>query len=414
MDNENPSIPDLDLNKQNIDWNAKKRLNESNPFPQQKKRKINNYGLVIQPSIPIKPESVEPSIQLPPHTEWFDINKIHQYEKDALPEFFNESAPRTSSKTPYIYQEYRDFMINTYQQNPSQYLTFTACRRNLAGDVCAIYRVYDFLEQVGLINYAVNLSIDGIFPNPPPIPLPNEYMLQLLTLEPVNKEKNEFETPTDIKSEDSVNFVKWSEEDTLKLLEGIDIYGQDWSKISKHIGNKTEDQCILHFTQLPIEDNYTKTDFIQIQTKEDNNINNTILSLIQFLKQSVNPKIAALLANSAIKYYNEVNQNENKMEIDDKNEDLNKFKKSVSTSAIGIASLKAYFLAEKEEREIEKLIQEIINDQINKLDKKLSHFNDLERVFKIETEIIKKERERLLEEKIAFTEEKIKILSRET
>ena len=32
----------------------------------------------------------------------------------------------------------------------------TACRRNLAGDVCAIMRVHAFLEQWGLINYQVN------------------------------------------------------------------------------------------------------------------------------------------------------------------------------------------------------------------------------------------------------------------
>jgi hypothetical protein len=38
------------------------------------------------------------------------------------------------------YKEYRDFMIYAYQQNPSNYLTVTACRRNLAGDAAAIIR----------------------------------------------------------------------------------------------------------------------------------------------------------------------------------------------------------------------------------------------------------------------------------
>ena len=39
--------------------------------------------------------------------------------------------------------------------NPTEYLTSTACRRNLAGDVCAIMRVHAFLEQWGLVNYQV-------------------------------------------------------------------------------------------------------------------------------------------------------------------------------------------------------------------------------------------------------------------
>lgn len=50
---------------------------------------------------------------------------------------------------------YRNFMIDTYRLNPKEYLTATACRRNLAGDVCSILRVHAFLEQWGLINYQV-------------------------------------------------------------------------------------------------------------------------------------------------------------------------------------------------------------------------------------------------------------------
>jgi SWI/SNF related-matrix-associated actin-dependent regulator of chromatin subfamily C len=49
-------------------------------------------------------------------------------------------------------------MIDTYRLNPTQYLTATACRRSLAGDVCAIIRVHAFLEQWGLINFQVLLK----------------------------------------------------------------------------------------------------------------------------------------------------------------------------------------------------------------------------------------------------------------
>lgn len=92
------------------------------------------------------------SIVLPSYSSWFDMAIIHQIERKALPEFFNN---RNRSKTPAVYKDYRDFMINTYRLNPVEYLTVTACRRNLAGDVCAIMRVHSFLEQWGLINYQV-------------------------------------------------------------------------------------------------------------------------------------------------------------------------------------------------------------------------------------------------------------------
>ncbi|KAI0009715.1 SWI/SNF complex protein-like protein [Xylariaceae sp. FL0662B] len=93
------------------------------------------------------------AIVLPSYTTWFDMNDIHNIERKALPEFFNN---RNRSKTPHVYKDYRDFMINTYRLNPIEYLTVTACRRNLAGDVCAIMRVHAFLEQWGLINYQVD------------------------------------------------------------------------------------------------------------------------------------------------------------------------------------------------------------------------------------------------------------------
>jgi len=91
-------------------------------------------------------------IVVPSYSSWFDYNSIHTVEKRALPEFFNG---RNKSKTPEIYLAYRNFLIDTYRLNPNEYLTSTACRRNLAGDVCAIMRVHAFLEQWGLINYQV-------------------------------------------------------------------------------------------------------------------------------------------------------------------------------------------------------------------------------------------------------------------
>jgi SWI/SNF related-matrix-associated actin-dependent regulator of chromatin subfamily C len=100
-------------------------------------------------------------VVIPSYSAWFDMSKIHEVERRALPEFFNS---RNRSKTPSIYKEYRDFMINTYRLRPTEYLTVTACRRNLAGDVCAIMRVHAFLEQWGLVNYQVRLEcIWGIF-----------------------------------------------------------------------------------------------------------------------------------------------------------------------------------------------------------------------------------------------------------
>jgi len=98
---------------------------------------------------------------IPSYAAWFSMSTVHDVEQKSLPEFFNM---KNRSKTPTVYKDYRDFMINTYRLNPAEYLTVTACRRNLAGDVCAIIRVHAFLEQWGLINYQVrHLSFYCVF-----------------------------------------------------------------------------------------------------------------------------------------------------------------------------------------------------------------------------------------------------------
>uniref|UniRef100_K3WXB7 SWIRM domain-containing protein n=1 Tax=Globisporangium ultimum (strain ATCC 200006 / CBS 805.95 / DAOM BR144) TaxID=431595 RepID=K3WXB7_GLOUD len=97
-------------------------------------------------------DPVEKSVVVPRCSTWFSMDAINPIEKRMLPEFFvNEAlyrnfppgAKSNASKTPQIYLKYRNFMINAYRQQPQVYLTATACRRNLAGDACAILRVHE-------------------------------------------------------------------------------------------------------------------------------------------------------------------------------------------------------------------------------------------------------------------------------
>ena len=66
-------------------------------------------------------------MNMPSCCVWFDFDKIHNIERDALPEFFGGKP----SKTPDVYMQYRNFMVKAYRMNPRSYLTATACRRSL-------------------------------------------------------------------------------------------------------------------------------------------------------------------------------------------------------------------------------------------------------------------------------------------
>lgn len=98
----------------------------------------------------VEPQQGE-SFVIPIQASWFSLDRIHPIERRSVPEYFGKMANR--SKTPTIYQTYRNFMVQTYRLNPLEYLTLTACRRNLRGDVFSLLRIHTFLDTWGIINY---------------------------------------------------------------------------------------------------------------------------------------------------------------------------------------------------------------------------------------------------------------------
>eukprot|EP00871_Galdieria_phlegrea_P001104 jgi/Galph1/1995/GphlegSOOS_G681.1 len=113
----------------------------------------------------------EEPVTLPSYSRWFRMDSIHDIEKKALEEFFSGQYP---SKTPEVYMQYRNFMVQSWRADPKYYLTVTAVRRHLAGDACAIMRIHAFLEHWGLINFSVDASMRPSatnFSSPPVMPL---------------------------------------------------------------------------------------------------------------------------------------------------------------------------------------------------------------------------------------------------
>ena len=93
------------------------------------------------------------NIYLPISASWFNMDNIHEIEMKTLPEFFVGKYP---TKTPAIYKNYRNFIINLYRENSSSYLSSKTCMKHLAGDSGAILRIHSFLENWGLINFKIN------------------------------------------------------------------------------------------------------------------------------------------------------------------------------------------------------------------------------------------------------------------
>nr|XP_014341290.1 PREDICTED: SWI/SNF complex subunit SMARCC2 isoform X2 [Latimeria chalumnae] len=293
-------------------------------------------------------------IIIPSYAAWFDYNSVHAIERRALPEFFNG---KNKSKTPEIYLAYRNFMIDTYRLNPQEYLTSTACRRNLAGDVCAIMRVHAFLEQWGLINYQVDAESRPTPMGPPPtshfhvladtpsglVPLqpktPQVHQTprrgdetqtsasqQMLNFPDKNKEKptdlQNFGLRTDMyakknvpsKSKAAASATReWTEQETLLLLEALEMYKDDWNKVSEHVGSRTQDECILHFLRLPIEDPYLEDTEASLgplayQPIPFSQSGNPVMSTVAFLASVVDPRVASAAAKSALDEFSKMKE----------------------------------------------------------------------------------------------------------
>uniref|UniRef100_A0AAR2M1R4 SWI/SNF related, matrix associated, actin dependent regulator of chromatin, subfamily c, member 2 n=1 Tax=Pygocentrus nattereri TaxID=42514 RepID=A0AAR2M1R4_PYGNA len=281
-------------------------------------------------------------IIIPSYAAWFDYNSVHAIERRALPEFFNG---KNKSKTPEIYLAYRNFMIDTYRLNPQEYLTSTACRRNLAGDVCAIMRVHAFLEQWGLINYQVDSESRPTPMGPPPtshfhvladtpsslVPLQPKASQtpssqQILSFPDKVKDKptdlqnfglrtdmyNKKSGPTKGKNAASAT-REWTEQETLLLLEGLEMYKDDWNKVSEHVGSRTQDECILHFLRLPIEDPYLEDTSSSLgplayQPVPFSQAGNPVMSTVAFLASVVDPRVASAAAKSALEEFSRMKE----------------------------------------------------------------------------------------------------------
>uniref|UniRef100_A0A8C1FS59 SWI/SNF related BAF chromatin remodeling complex subunit C1b n=2 Tax=Cyprinus carpio TaxID=7962 RepID=A0A8C1FS59_CYPCA len=294
-------------------------------------------------------------IIVPTYASWFDYNCIHQIERRALPEFFNG---KNKSKTPEIYLAYRNFMIDTYRLNPQEYLTSTSCRRNLTGDVCSLIRVHSFLEQWGLINYQVDAESRPLPMGPPPTPhfnvltdapsglVPLQHRpLQLYRSVIITKIFYKFmyflclkvsasqhmlhfpeklrEKPSDLqnfglrsdiyakkhpKSKGASAGREWTEQETLLLLEALEMYKDDWNKVSEHVGSRTQDDCILHFLRLPIEDPYLENSEASMgplayQPVPFSQSENPVMSTVAFLASVVDPRVASAAARAALEEF---------------------------------------------------------------------------------------------------------------
>jgi SWI/SNF related-matrix-associated actin-dependent regulator of chromatin subfamily C len=96
----------------------------------------------------------------------------------------------------------------------------------------------------------------------------------------------------------------WTDQEILLLLEGVEMYDDDWSKIEEHVGTRSSQQCIRKFLELPIEDSYLNTEgsmgLLRFGRIPFEQADNPVMSVVAFLAGAVAPGVAAEAAKTAL------------------------------------------------------------------------------------------------------------------
>ncbi|XP_056856903.1 SWI/SNF complex subunit SWI3C-like, partial [Raphanus sativus] len=266
------------------------------------------------------------------------------------------------------------------------------------------------------------------------------------------------DTSKDFRDQDGEN---WSDQETLLLLEAVELYNENWVQIADHVGSKSKAQCILHFLRLPVEDGLLDNVELPGVTDPENPTNghdhrgtdsngalpgtseqgsgteinlpfvkspNPVMALVAFLASAVGPRVAASCAHECLtvlstddRLKSDGLQGKEPSLLDRANQQLDDNSGAQKTSCqngaeaptplpqdkvmaafragLSAASTKAKLFADHEEREIQRLSANIVNHQLKRMELKLKQFAEIETLLMKECEQVEKTRQRFAAER---------------
>jgi SWI/SNF related-matrix-associated actin-dependent regulator of chromatin subfamily C len=252
--------------------------------------------------------------------------------------------------------------------------------------------------------------------------------------------------------------ASWTDEELLLLLEGLEMYDDDWNKVSDHVGTRTREECVLKFLQLEIEDDYVEPDpkqkdpglavtYVGEGRVPFNQIENPVLSVMAFLAGLADPTVTAAAAGKSVEEVQRVMRERidngtlrssskekapegettttgaaaEEAAAEPKGEDAMEVEptsavavKSTSTGSadktrdallslpFALSAARASALASHEERTLTRLIHLASNLQMQKLELKLQQFAELEHLLKLERKDVERRRQSLFLERLEF------------
>ena len=309
---------------------------------------------------------VDPSSKTP-KPKWYKTDGISDLERTVLPEWFNNSA---SHRTPETYKKSRETILRMSHKMGNRYVTRTMVRRAVPGDAGSLLRLHDFLSSYAMINEdAQNDSAPtpAVFQQGDKFKQPmrwNEHLRENLMEAVVDqaKKRAKLEDPSATSS-----FVPI-----------------DWGAVAATVGHgSTSEDCERQFLAMPVNDTQTERSITpDIMTSDQDHkgaaCEETIQpelqkQVFQALIDKTDPKVVHAVINAAL-------------------QTTNNLAEAQRASLVGLVASQATEEARSEEDAVSRILAEIIDLRMKKLENRIAIMDDVEGLLEAERVALELER----------------------
>ena len=307
-----------------------------------------------------------------PKPDWYDPKKVSSLEKTILPEWFDESASHRNEKS---YIKARETMIRISDQLGNRYVTSTLARRSLPGDVGSLHRLHQFLTNYMWINEdARNDSAPtaASLQQPPQLDAKNIW---------TNKRRGDLMNAVVESAEQNKRLKSSGSEDDPMDVDGVQneensFVPIDWGAIAEKVG-ASPGECEREFlampldggavasgssTERPITPDTTTSEAKQHAFKDSMPQEEFLRALVD----QTSPRVIAAVTNAALQATDQ---------------DL---KEAQNAARLGLVASQAVRAAQGHEETVSRLLSEVIDQRMQKLECRMSLMDDLEGMLEAE------------------------------
>lgn len=236
----------------------------------------------------------------------------------------------------------------------------------------------------------------------------------------------------------------WTNAELLLLLEGLEMFDDNWESVAEHVGSRTREECVLKFLQLEIEDKFLEDPaaaqgaahtpdlaYLSRGKLPYSQHDNPIMSVMGFLAGLADPATTAKAAGKSVEELRRTMKSrlegesgdaadksstavatvkdeaaapaDSSMDIDTvPNAREPGTAQDLATTALALTSARAAALASHTERQLTNQVSAAVNLQLAKLELKLAHFAEMEALLQAERREVERMRQRLFLDRLQF------------